>query len=93
MATVPSQPNISIRPKATNQTLEFYWSAPSSNGGSPITSYLLTDGTITETLTSGGYYKRTGLTNGQAYSFTLAASNAIGLGPAAAFRTVQPARH
>ena len=89
--SVPSQPILIVRPKATSQTLEFYWSAPSSDGGSAITSYVLTDGTINQSLTTGfGYAKLTGLTNGQTYSFTLAASNAIGLGSSAAFRSVQP---
>lgn len=91
MSTVPSQPNIFIRPDAGDQILQFFWSPPDSDGGSAITSYVLTDGTITQTLPSNfGYYRLGGLINGQNYSFTLAASNAIGLGLAASFRTVQP---
>ena len=88
--SVPSAPNLTIRPKCTDQTLEFYWTPPNTDGGSPITSYFLTDGTNSYTVTSAGYYRLSGLTNGQPYSFTLAASNANGLGTAASFRSVQP---
>lgn len=91
MATVPTEPLIVVRPKSTSQTLEFYWRPPVSDGGSAITGYILTDGTNTYNITgSPGYYKLTGLTNGQTYSFTLAAVNGVGTGPAASFRSVEP---
>lgn len=89
--SVPGIPVLSVRPYATNQTLEFYWSPPTSDGGSPITSYQLSDGVTPSTLTTGfGYAKVTGLTNDQPYTYTLAASNANGLGEATPFRTVRP---
>ena len=91
MATVPTVPLIVPRPKVTSQTLEFYWRPPTSDGGSAITGFTLTDGTFTYNISGNpGYYKVTGLTNGQIYSFTLAAVNSIGTGPAASFRSVQP---
>jgi hypothetical protein len=91
MATVPTVPLIVVRPKCTSQTLEFYWRPPASDGGSPITDFILTDGTLIYNITGNpGYYKATGLTNGQTYSFTLAAINGIGTGPAAPFRSVEP---
>ena len=91
MATVPTAPQIVVRPKCTNQTLEFYWRPPTSDGGDAITGYTLTDGTLLYTITGNpGYYKATGLTNGQSYSFTLAAVNGVGSGPTAAFRSVEP---
>ncbi len=91
MATIPTAPLLSVRPKVTSQTLEFWWRPPTSDGGDPITSYVLTDGTnFYSTIGNPGYYSITGLTNGQSYSFSLAASNGVGLGPYAFYRTVQP---
>ncbi len=91
MATVPGVPLIQRRPGVTSQTLEYMWSPPLSDGGSPITSYTLTDGTLTFTLDpETRIYVVNGLTNGVAYSFRLAANNAIGQGTFAFFRTVQP---
>ncbi len=91
MAQVPGTPVIQPRPTATNQTLEFWWNPPVSDGGSPITSYILTDGTNTFNLDSNArYYRAQGLANGTIYPFTIAASNAIGSGAPVAFRAVQP---
>jgi Domain of unknown function (DUF4082)/Fibronectin type III domain len=64
------------------------WTAPSDNGGSPITGYTVTpyvgssaqastqvDGSTTKT-------RITGLTNGTSYTFKVVATNAQGTGPA-----------
>ena len=58
------------------------FSAPTSDGGSPITGYTVTSSP--GGLTAGGTDSPltvTGLTNGTAYTFTVAATNAIGTGP------------
>jgi hypothetical protein len=90
MATAPDAPNIFIRPKATDSTLEFYWQ-PGNSNGSAILSYILDDGTTQTVLDSNlRYYKEYGLANKTPYSYTLTASNGVGSGPAASFRTVQP---
>jgi hypothetical protein len=91
--STPSVPLIVVRPRATNQSLEFYWAPPSSDGGSAITGYVLADAghSLSYNLGASTYYHQvTGLTNGETYSFTLAATNGNGTGPTAAFRSVQP---
>ena len=70
------------------------WSPPSSDGGSPITSYTvdITDTTTSTPLTpvtvSGTppptNADLTGLTPGHTFSFAVAATNAVGTGPTSA---------
>ena len=72
------------------------FTAPSSDGGSPITSYTATSspGGITGTLSQSGSGSITvsGLTNATAYTFTVTATNAIGTSLAsAASNSVTPA--
>ena len=85
--TGPSAPSGVTANPATGQAL-VSWTAPTSTGGSAIASYTVTPyigataqapvsvaGTATSTTV-------TGLTNGTAYTFTVAASNATSKGPA-----------
>ena len=63
------------------------FTAPSSDGGSAITSYTATSnpGDITETIEAGsGSITVEGLTNDTAYTFTVSATNAIGTSAASA---------
>lgn len=66
------------------------WTAPTDDGNSPITGYVVTpylDGVAQTPLTAGATAVRlvvTGLTAGSSYTFTVAAVNAIGTGPATA---------
>ena len=57
------------------------WSAPQSDGGSPITGYTVTSSSGGSWATSNTSLIVTGLVNGQEYSFTVAAKNAAGAGP------------
>ena len=69
------------------------WTAPSSNGGSPITGYTVTAADSTNSSHGGETCPwttgpltctLTGLTNGDSYTFTVTAKNANGTGPASA---------
>ena len=66
------------------------WTAPTSNGGSPITGYTVTASDSTTPANGGetctcdqrsAQLHVTGLTNGDSYTFTVAATNASGPGP------------
>jgi hypothetical protein len=71
------------------------FTAPSSDGGAPITSYTVTSspGGVTGS-GAGSPITVTGLTNGTSYTFTVTATNSAGTGPAsAASNAVTPAGH
>jgi uncharacterized repeat protein (TIGR01451 family) len=88
--TVPGAPTIGTATPGNGQaTVDF--TAPASDGGSPITGYTVTATDITnpshggQTATgTGSPIAVTGLTNGDRYTFTVKATNAVGLGPASA---------
>jgi uncharacterized protein DUF11/fibronectin type III domain protein len=86
--TVPGAPtNVSATPGDSFATVS--WTAPASDGGSPITSYTVTAFTggapagITATV-GGNAANVSPLTNGVAYTFSVHATNAIGNGPESA---------
>jgi len=78
-ATVPDAPT-SVSAVAGNTQAVVSFTAPVSNGGSTITSYTVTSSPGEFTATGGGSpITITGLTNGVAYTFTVVATNAIGI--------------
>jgi hypothetical protein len=92
VTTVPGAPTIgAATPGSTTATVT--WTAPATDGGSPITGYVIRTyaGTATTpaatTVTAAADATSavvTGLTNGTAYRFDVAAVNAVGTGAASA---------
>ena len=88
--TAPGAPVIgTATPGNAQATVTF--TPPASNGGSPITGYTVTATDTTnhahggQTATgTGSPVAVTGLTNGDRYTFTVKATNAVGTGPASA---------
>jgi putative cell wall-binding protein len=81
-STTPGAPT-GVTASPGDTTAAVAWSAPASNGGSAITSYVVTASPGGRTATSTGTTATvTGLSNGTAYTFTVKATNANGTGPA-----------
>jgi fibronectin type 3 domain-containing protein len=85
-ATVPSPPQ-SLTAKAGNGSVNLSWSAPGSNGGSPVTGYNVYRGTSAggesatpiATNVTGTSFNDTSVNNGTTYYYTVAAVNAVGV--------------
>jgi hypothetical protein len=85
--STPGAPT-AVTATAGNASADVSWTPPASNGNSPITSYTVTSSagdSATVTAEAGGAVPTTatvtGLVNGNGYTFTLRATNAIGTGP------------
>jgi hypothetical protein len=89
---VPGAPT-AVHATAGNAQATVSWSAPASNGGSPITGYTVTSSPGGKTCTTTGALtcEVSGLTNGTSYTFTVKATNSIGPGTtSAASNSVTP---
>jgi hypothetical protein len=85
---VPGAPTIGTATATGTTTATVVYTAPASDGGSPITSYTATSspsgGTGTLSQAGSGTITVTGLSSSTAYTFTVTATNAVGTGPASA---------
>ena len=91
--TVPGVPT-SVAVARGDQEATVTWAAPASDGGNPISGYVVTvtPGNTVHEVASGVTSKAvTGLTNGTEYTFTVAAKNAAGTGTASDGVTATPA--
>jgi hypothetical protein len=82
--TAPGAPT-NVTATAGDAQATVTWTAPSNNGGSPITGYVITPSSGSP-VTVGNVTTDTvtGLTNGTSYTFTVAAINAVNTGPPSA---------
>lgn len=83
--TVPGAPS-AVTATATNSRASLTWTPPSNNGGSPVTGYVVTPYVGSDAQNPVSFSSTataqtiTGLTNGVAYTFRVAAKNAVGIG-------------
>ena len=86
--TVPGAPTLGAVAVAGSTSAKVTFTAPSSDGGSPITTYTATSspagGTGTVSQAGSGTITVTGLTAGTPYTFTVTATNAAGTSAASA---------
>jgi fibro-slime domain-containing protein/RHS repeat-associated protein len=86
-ATTPGAPGNVVAQLAGDAAVKVTWSAPAGNGGSPVTSYTVTSspGGLTATVNASVTTATVpGLAVGTTYTFTVAATNSKGTGPASA---------
>ena len=93
-ASVPGAP-VSATAADDNAQASISYVAPSNNGGSPIDYYVITaipasGSNIVKSNITASPYTFTGLTNGVAYTFTVAAHNAAGIGAVATTNQITP---
>jgi large repetitive protein len=84
-AVIPAAPTIGVATAGDTQA-SVAFTAPSNIGGSAITSYTVTvsPAHVAPVAGASSPIVVTGLTNGQAYTFTVTATNGAGTGPASA---------
>ncbi len=80
LATAPT----SVTAVAGNGQATVSFVAPASNGGAAITSYTVTSSSGAKVSGAASPLVVTGLTNGTSYTFTVTATNSVGVGPASA---------
>jgi hypothetical protein len=93
MATAPTAPMVDAWPQVSTGQITFYWRAPASDGGDPITKYTLSCAAISYSQDVSATrldFTVTGLTDKTDYVFQITATNGVGASPATTFPVVQP---
>jgi hypothetical protein len=82
-ATVPTAPRSLLAQKAATKGVRLNWSAPTSNGGSPLTAYRIYRSSVLRATVSASTttYKDTSTTRGTTYCYFVTAMNAVGESP------------
>jgi RHS repeat-associated protein len=86
VGTAPAAPLVPAAANGGSGIVFLTWSAPPSDGGSPIVQYLVkpyvngVPQTASVTGSTAPYFTLAGLTNGVSYTFSIAAQNTIGVG-------------
>jgi fibronectin type 3 domain-containing protein len=79
MTEEPPDPPQNLKATAGDGSVRLSWSAPSKDGGSPITNYVLYRNNVQQsTLGPSTTYTDSGLTNGTEYTYVVTAKNAAG---------------
>ena len=99
--TAPAPPGkpVDVSAQADSAAVNVAWISPDSDGGSPITGYVVTPyvgasaQSTVDVAASATSARITGLTNGTDYTFTVKAKNAIGTGAASAASAATTPRH
>ena len=89
-AAAPGAPT-GLTAVAGNSAVALSWTAPASNGGSPVTGYTVTGSPAGSCSTTGALTCTvSGLTNGVAHTFTVTATNTAGTSSASASASATP---
>jgi len=90
--TAPAPPR-SVAARAAYQEAALSWTMPASDGGAPISSYVVIARPGSERVSVQGDATSavvTGLTDGRSYTLSVAARNSVGIGPSAMAEAVTP---
>ncbi|HEY3420064.1 MAG TPA: fibronectin type III domain-containing protein [Methanomassiliicoccales archaeon] len=88
-STVPGTPT-GLTATTGNSQVSLSWTAPASDGGAAIDYYIIYQDGVDVQHPTGAIYMITGLTNGQVYSYTVAAHNSVGTGLQSSAVTATP---